>query len=106
MEKTATSIIAAATARRNEAILGNSSIGDELLLENLVLPSAMLNDLPPTGAKVTRKRGTPAKKQLQALRCLWEQALVGSFSYNLKSPQRGRGLTVPLLAHNEQQLPD
>ncbi|CAN6837818.1 unnamed protein product, partial [Brassica oleracea var. botrytis] len=61
MAETAASIIAAATERRNVVILGSSSRGDELQIENLVLPPAVVQ-LPPTGAKVTKKRGRPARK--------------------------------------------
>ena len=62
MEKTVDSIIAAAAARRKGVILGSSSRGDELRSENLILPTEPLHNLPPTGTKITRKRGRSAKK--------------------------------------------
>lgn len=61
-EKTATFIIESATAQRNAVLLGSSSRGDDLMAENLALSSIPLHVLPPAGAKVTKKRGRPAKK--------------------------------------------
>lgn len=91
MAETAASIIAAATERRNVVILGSSSRGDELQIEILVLPPAVVQ-LPPTGAKVTKKRGRPARKIAAS-----PKVFVGSckrlLSMTQASPGRSRGLT-------------
>ena len=62
MAETAASIIAAATEKRNAVLFGSSSRGDILQIENTTLPPTAIQVLPPTGAKVTRKRGRPARK--------------------------------------------
>ncbi|KAJ4906353.1 Uncharacterized protein Rs2_10011 [Raphanus sativus] len=61
-ERTVNSIIASATAARNAVLLGSSSRGDDLHLENMILPPTTAQNLPPTGTKVMKKRGRPAKK--------------------------------------------
>lgn len=62
MERTATSIIEAATAKNNATILGSSSRGDDLHIENMIIPTDSARALPPTVLKVTKKRGRPEKK--------------------------------------------
>lgn len=62
MEQTAASIIADATAKHNRVILGSSSMGDDLHMENFVIPSTLVHDLPPLGAKISKKRRRPARK--------------------------------------------